>query len=321
MGRIRWFFSSVYKVIRYPGVRKNFILMLTPALFPRLHCRLRIKYKHYYPENPIDLKHPKLFNEKLLWLQYYLYNKSALVQQCYDKYLVRDFVDKQGCGDTLNTLYGKWDSMDEIPWDSLPDRCVLKASNSWSGHTFRTHGEPINPEEVKSKFLRVNEIRRDFLTEGILFAGRGKQYYICEKLLMSGTDDYPDDYKFYCFHGEPKYLLWISDRFSKAGHKEVYKNIDWTDRPDICDEGHETGEVPRPACYEEMLEIARKLSAPFPFVRVDLYVFEGKPIFSELTFAPGGTHTPGAQKELGDLIHMERMKEYKKNLITRKLLP
>ena len=96
MNRIRGFLSKVSKGFAFfrktltnRAVRENAILLLTAPLFPKLHIRLRVKYGHYIPENPIDLSHPKLFNEKLLWLQYYIYNKSPLVQQCYDKYRVR----------------------------------------------------------------------------------------------------------------------------------------------------------------------------------------------------------------------------------------
>ena len=76
-------------------------------------------------------------------------------------------------------------------------------------------------------------------------------------------------------------------------------------------------DMPKRSCYDEMLDIARKLSAPFPFVRVDLYDIGGKPVFGELTFVPGGQHSAAAQKEMGALIHMERMKEYKKTLLSR----
>ena len=95
MKRIRMFFSKVSKGYAYicktltnRAVRENMILILTAPLFPRLHIRLRVKYGHYVPENPIDLKHPTLFNEKLLWIQYHIYNKSPLVQQCYDKFFL-----------------------------------------------------------------------------------------------------------------------------------------------------------------------------------------------------------------------------------------
>ena len=144
MNRIRGFLSKVSKGFAFfrktltnRAVRENAILLLTAPLFPKLHIRLRVKYGHYIPENPIDLSHPKLFNEKLLWLQYYIYNKSPLVQQCYDKYRVRDFVRQQGCEYTLNPIYGVWDDMNDIPWDSLPAQCAIKATSGWtySAHT------------------------------------------------------------------------------------------------------------------------------------------------------------------------------------------
>ena len=75
MNRIRGFLSKVSKGFAFfrktltnRAVRENAILLLTAPLFPKLHIRLRVKYGHYIPENPIDLSHPKLFNEKLLWL-------------------------------------------------------------------------------------------------------------------------------------------------------------------------------------------------------------------------------------------------------------
>ena len=187
MNRIRGFLSKVSKGFAFfrktltnRAVRENAILLLTAPLFPKLHIRLRVKYGHYIPENPIDLSHPKLFNEKLLWLQYYIYNKSPLVQQCYDKYRVRDFVRQQGCEYTLNPIYGVWDDMDDIPWDSLPAQCAIKATSGWSNHVFRTHGEPVDPEQAKERLRRWEKQRITFREEGILFAAKENQHYICD---------------------------------------------------------------------------------------------------------------------------------------------
>jgi len=46
-----------------------------------------------------------------------------------------------------------------------------------------------------------------------------------------------------------------------------------------------------PQYLNEMLEIARKLSKPFPHVRVDLYEEENKVFFGELTFYHFGGFT------------------------------
>ena len=50
-----------------------------------------------------------------------------------------------------------------------------------------------------------------------------------------------------------------------------------------------------------MLRDAETLSAPFPFVRVDLYEVEGKVFFGELTF------TPAAAMDTGRLPETDRM--------------
>ena len=54
-----------------------------------------------------------------------------------------------------------------------------------------------------------------------------------------------------------------------------------------CDERRAEYAVPKPKNYDEMVEIARKLSADFPHVRVDLYNIDGKIYFGELTFYDG----------------------------------
>ena len=48
----------------------------------------------------------------------------------------------------------------------------------------------------------------------------------------------------------------------------------------------------KPQNFEKMVEIAKKLSEDFDFVRVDLYEVDGKPYFGELTFTPGNGFSP-----------------------------
>ena len=44
----------------------------------------------------------------------------------------------------------------------------------------------------------------------------------------------------------------------------------------------------RPQVLNEMISVAERLAEPFPFVRVDLYQYEEKVLFGELTFTPMG---------------------------------
>ena len=63
-----------------------------------------------------------------------------------------------------------------------------------------------------------------------------------------------------------------------------------------------------------MVEIAEKLSKPFPHARVDLYNISGKIIFGEITFFHRGGFNPNISpkafdKELADSINIEKIKE------------
>ena len=96
---------------------------LTTYISPRLNTKLRYRYLF---KKRLDLKNPKTFLEKLSWLKLYNYNHNPLVVQCADKYCVREYVKARGYEDHLNVLLGVWDRAEDIPWDELPEKFVLK---------------------------------------------------------------------------------------------------------------------------------------------------------------------------------------------------
>lgn len=91
------------------------------------------------------------------------------------------------------------------------------------------------------------------------------------------------DYKFYCFGGEPKVMLVASNRFTT--HNFDYFDMDFNRLPIQSAVGKVTdAEYEKPECFEEMKDIARKLSEGLAHIRVDLYCSNGKVYFGELTF-------------------------------------
>ena len=67
--------------------------------------------------------------------------------------------------------------------------------------------------------------------------------------------------------------------------------------------------VKKPKNFDRMVEIAEKLSEPFPFVRVDFYESaEGRLYVGELTFYPGGGYETFEPIEwdyrLGDMLQL-----------------
>lgn len=77
----------------------------------------------------MDLKNPKTFNEKIQWLKLHDYPNNQLVINGADKYKVRDYVEKKGLGDILVPLLGHWDRPEDIDWEKLPDKFVLKCNH------------------------------------------------------------------------------------------------------------------------------------------------------------------------------------------------
>lgn len=104
-----------------------------------------------------------------------------------------------------------------------------------------------------------------------------------------------DDYKFYCFNGEPKYCQVIRDRYSKETidfYDMEWIHQDFVGLNPVNHKGqlHEIRNgltpVSCPAHLKIMISICRKLAKDIPFVRVDLYMIDNKAYFGELTFYP-----------------------------------
>lgn len=97
----------------------------------------------------------------------------------------------------------------------------------------------------------------------------------------------PYDYKVYCFNGKAEYIMVCAGR--EKGHPTFYffDRLWNLARIDRDTKNAPVGfTMPKPDCVDKMLEYAEKMSAPFPFVRVDFFVVDGQLYFGELTFTP-----------------------------------
>ncbi len=269
-----------------------------------------------------DIRNPIYFNEKMLWLKYHLYNKSDIVAMCYNKYMVREYVENKGLAHILNKLYFVSERIEDIPWSGLPEECVIKLSNGYYGHVFKRKDAPFDIEKAK-KILRNTKRRCSFAfrISGDLFVYGTKPVYVCEKLIKAKKSGaLPDDYKIHCFHGVPRFLEYIHDR-NYENKSNFFENAfidiaNMVDRSDLEGEASPIDKIVLPSSFDEMLECAKKLSADFPYVRVDFYEENGHPVFGELTFTPYHLQTKTSLKELGVLIHLEYIEKYKRILIS-----
>lgn len=236
------------------------------------------RFKKTFGRKP-DLRNPRTFNEKLNWLR--LYGTHGRWNMCADKYRVREFV-KERIGERylipLLGVYGKGELLD---WEMLPKAFVLKANHGSGWNIICTNKEQLNEKETVRK---LNE----YLHKNYYIVGREIQYkgivpkIVCEQFI--GTNEVvPEDYKFFCFHGEPCFIQIDEGRQSK--HTRVIYDRNWNLQP--MEYGFPKGEVrERPEQLDEMLEIATKLAEGEVFVRVDLYIVGGRVYFGEMTYTP-----------------------------------
>ncbi len=263
------------------------------ARFPVATVRLR--YLLRFGRLP-NLRQPRDLNEKILHLK--LFSDTSQWTVLADKLRVRDYVEACGLGDILVPIYGAWERVEDIPFNQLPERFMLKANN---GDGRGTNLMVDKAEMTAADWQRLHERLQRWLTARHVGALSAEPQYrdippriVAEQLLpVSEGQRSLVDYKLWCFGGQPHSFLVCSNRSENGYEVEGGSyDLEWNFRPqDMRSTAHMTVATepqPRPRCLSRMIEIGRTLSKPFPQVRVDLYEVDGKVYFGELTFTSLG---------------------------------
>jgi hypothetical protein len=252
---------------------------------------LSLRYK-YATGKTVHWKHPKEFNEKLLWLMVYDHNPKYCT--FVDKLEVKKYVAETIGSEYVIPLLAVGDRFEDIDFDSLPNQFVVKCNHDSGGIVICKDKQNFDYETAKN--LINSHIEMDFFYKTREWPYKDiKRKVIVEKYMEDHSEDSDGelkDYKFYCFNGVPKFL-YISEGL--ADHKKTkvsYVNLSWENEEFYRKDFKQFDVLPnKPQNYEKMIEIAKKLSEDIPFVRVDLYEIDGKIYFGELTLYPGAGMT------------------------------
>lgn len=259
----------------------------------------------YFTGYPPNLDNPRTFNEKLQWLKLYDYKKEYT--KLVDKYMVRQYVEKQIGSEYLTPLLGVWNNFEAIEFEKLPEKFVLKCNHD-SGSMVVCRNKDEFQKEIAKQFLNGR------LQLNYFWVSREKPYkdvqrkIIAEKFLENTNGQELIDYKFLCANGKVKYIFTCSDRNTEKGLHVNFYETDWRPLPFERHYPRQKKEIEKPKQLEEMIGLAEKLSTDLKFVRVDFYLIDEKIYFSELTFYPGGgmeKFTPEEwDYELGKIIDL-----------------
>lgn len=269
----------------------------------------------------LNLRNPRSFNEKLQWLK--LRDRDPKYTRLVDKHLVKSEVAAILGDQTIVPTLGVWSNASEIDFSKLPNEFVLKVNHNSGGVIVCRDKASL---DIDSTVAWLNErLQRSYFWPGREWPYRDVQALVfAEKYLASGLAagsrgderEVPStivDYKFFCFHGEPRFLNVQQDMSDHHDARFAFLNMDWTfadfgrvEYPRYIDL------PPRPKKFEEMLDFARRLASDIPFVRVDFFEHEDRVLFSEMTFFPTSGMIPftprRAGRRIGDWLDLTRVR-------------
>lgn len=267
--------------------------------------------KHIYRQElgkTVDFSNPRDLNDKIQWLEFF--TDTTLWSRLADKYRVRQYVvERMGDDDILIPLLGKWNTAEEIDFDALPDKFVIKPNNGSYDCVIVTDKYNYDLEEIRKKMDKSLHTKFGL--------GNAEPHYlritpciIAEQHLETSSPLGLIDYKIWCFNGKA-FLIFVCLNRDNVTHHASFMTYDleWNRHPEfISDSFKSDASCPRPLNLERMIEIAETLSQGLPQCRVDLYNIEGKIYFGEMTLTSNYGMMPYFTQEvldkMGELCHL-----------------
>lgn len=256
----------------------------------------------------LNLKKPVTFQDKLNWLN--LYHPMKLKCKCADKILLHEYCKEKIGEDLCIPIIDVYNSVNEIKWFGLPEKFVMKC-NHGSGMNII-----VNDRNQMDVAGSIKKLEKWMATDYAFFHGGCEAHYhdikrkifietnMCDEMRTS-----PADYKFFCFNGEPKFVLSVKDIgsfYNYCFYDTSYNvmSLERTERNYI----RKTDVAQKPNNFDKMINYCRKLSSPFKFVRCDFYEINNRVYLGELTFVPtmGIFHYKDRndEKRIGDLLKL-----------------
>ncbi|MGN0220221.1 MAG: ATP-grasp fold amidoligase family protein [Muribaculaceae bacterium] len=234
----------------------------------------------------LDLDNPQTLNEKIQWLK--IYNRHDRQTALVDKLAVKDIV-----GDIIGREYiiptiATWKSADDIDFDALPDRFVLKTSHGWGGKGVVICKDKAALDREKARKVIDHSMHkrnyaklREWPYKNIV------PTVLAEEYIGTEAEPVPTDYKFFCFNGRAEYVMVCRGRVpGKNKPRYYFFDREWRFKPFNKVDADTPADftLPKPARIDEMFAIANRLCKEEPQIRIDLYYVEDRIYFGEMTY-------------------------------------
>lgn len=160
----------------------------------------------------------------------------------------------------------------------FPADCCIKPTHASGQVIIRRDNAPVDKERIRHWFSMNHYDRGREANYKLL-----KPKVIIEPVVFGGVD--VNDYKFFCFNGSAKLVQADCDRH--ASHRRMFFDAAWNQQEFTTLYSSSTKMIDKPDNFDEMRDVAERLSAAFGFVRVDLYSNGNVCLVGEITNCHG----------------------------------
>lgn len=297
LGRKSWIKTILFPLVMLKRARDRYLCIHNPE---KLFC---MRYKRV-TGNRLNVNNPSTLYEKIAYMAFR--TDTTEWSRLADKVHVRDYVNDCGLGECLPKLLGVWEKASDVDFDKLPNSFVIKTNNASATNILVRNKSELDINSTRQRLEKWLKWEYGLQTCQPHYS-RIKPLILAEEFLVDNDTAKAKkslvDYKFYCINGIPLYVMVMTDREPNTHKvKVVIFDMSWNAHNEFVSEIHETADetIQQPSSFTLMQQMASTLSKPFPFVRVDFYEVNGKPVFGEMTFTPGfDTFTQAFQVELG----------------------
>lgn len=259
-----------YKILDF--IRAKIMCILPDKIYLKMMYKLKTKHS-------LNLKKPERYTEKIQWLK--LYNRNEKYTNYADKIKVRDIVEKNAGKQYLIPLLGVYDKFEDIDFDRLPNKFVLKCNHDSGSVVICTDKKKFDYDYAKKKIEK--SLKCDYYIIGREYIYKNIDRKIMVEEYLNDLDgNSANDYKIFIIDGKFSHLEICSDRFTNLKvtfFDEKKKKLKISEMGEEFDENIEL-----PKNIDEMIEIAKKIAKGIPLLRVDFYDVNGKIYFGEVAF-------------------------------------
>lgn len=283
---------SFFKKLYFLKKRSHFIHKIAP--YSWLDDKYWLEFFYYKTMGRrLNFSNPITYNEKLQWIK--LYDRNPTYTQLSDKYCCRDYI-KEKIGEKYLTPLIFWGSQpEEIPWETLPNQFVIKATHGSGWNIFCNNKEALDYNET------IN-LLNNWLGQNFYKRFREWQYkeinprIIIEPFFIGDQSFGLTEYQFYFFNGSLQFIQIDLD--CNRNHRRVFMSNEWIKTPFFISRYPiEQGDILKPTNLEELINISEVLSNGMKFCRIDSHIIGGEIFIKEITLTPGAGYMNFVPKE------------------------